>query len=45
MDNSNPTNIQIEAQRDFVRDLARALAKIIAAEDYAAEVACPESSS
>lgn len=40
MDHSN----HIEARRDFIRDLARALAKIIAANDYAAEIANQDSS-
>jgi hypothetical protein len=45
MDNSNPKEKYSEARREFVRDLARALAKIIAANDYAAELAAMESSS
>lgn len=45
MDHSNHKDKHIEARREFVRDLARALAKIIAANDYAAEVGCLESSS
>ena len=45
MDHSNHTDKQNEARRGGVRDLARALAKIIAAADYAAEAAGLESSS
>lgn len=45
MDHSNHTDEYIEARREFVRDLARGLAKIIAAADYAAEAEGLESSS
>lgn len=45
MDNFNNTDKHYEARREFVRDLARALAKIIAAADYAAEAEALESSS
>ncbi len=44
MDHSNDIDKHIEARREFVRDLAQALAKIVAAADYAAETAYPESS-
>jgi hypothetical protein len=44
MDHFNHTGKHNEARREFACDLARALAKIIAAADYAAEAAGPESS-
>ena len=45
MEQFNDANKNKEALHDFVCDLARALAKIIAAADYAAEAAGLESSS
>lgn len=45
MEHSNDTKRYGEARRVFFRDLARALAKFIAAQDYAGQVADVEPSS
>lgn len=45
MDNTNSNANNIAPRREFTRNLAQALAKMIAANDYAAEVAHLESGS